>query len=155
MGDQEAGADAASAGRGGENFKWAAKHPAGAGEVSGGEMCADGGAGNFKAVHVNRRMHLDGKAKLLAKFAEFCNAGFGTVAKAEVAAFVQSVDMQGVGQDAVDEVARGEAGQRGVKGQHQLGVDAVRVSRRARSGMGVSSLGAWRGAGIARGVDRR
>jgi len=89
-GNEQARADTAVADLRGAHLEGAAKHPAGAGHVAGGDAFADGGAGNFKAVRFDRRMDLEAKGEVGGEVHQLRDAGLGVVAEAEVAAFVEA-----------------------------------------------------------------
>ena len=69
-------------------------------------------------------MHVNGKAKLRAKFLEFGHAGLGAMAEAEVASLMEAAKAQSVHQNAAHKLPRRERCQRRIEGQHHHSVNA-------------------------------
>src|ERR1700758_2977061 len=74
-------------------------------------------------MHAHRAVHMHGKAELRTKIRQLFNTCFGTMAEAKVAALVQRADLQSLYQHPLHKVASAHLCQRGVKGQHNHGVN--------------------------------
>ena len=108
------------------------------------------------AAEALRGVDADGEAEFAAEGFEAVDACFGLVAEAEVFAFVQLGDVEGLLEDVGGEVARGGAGELGGEGQDEEGVDAGGGEEFELFGeRGDEGLAAIRGGGRGRGGGRR
>src|ERR1039458_8419577 len=104
-------AEAAAGGGGAFDGEGPAEEGAGVAQVArGGDELADAAGGDRGAAEGAWGVDGDAEAEFLAEGFEAADAGLGVVAEAEVFAFVDLGGVEGVDEDAGDEVAGGEGG---------------------------------------------
>ena len=93
-------------------------------DLTGGDELADAAGGDGFVAEGARGVDADGEAEFGAEGGEGVDAAFGLVAEAEVFAFVELGDVEGLLEDFGGEGAGGGAGELGGEGEDEDGIDA-------------------------------
>ena len=93
----------------GVHAKHAAKHPAGAANISSCDCASYCGAGDFDVVNADGPMDIHPKSKLFTEGAKFADTGFCSVTEAEVGAFVNSAYAEAADENVADKIMAGNA----------------------------------------------